>query len=272
MDAARSERKAKLAEADALLASVDDFVLDALGLTPPLEDTRRAFAVKRGEMSGFQLSPARYTPDLQTFLKTLDSQPSVSHSLGTYVDVNPKVDVSFLGDHETVGFIPMDAVADGATGDYSFAEKPLAEVRKGYTPFADGDILWAKITPCMQNGKTCIVEGMPHGIGFGSTEFHVLRVRDPEILTEFVREFISQRSLRQIATRAFTGSAGQQRVPAEFLAKLPFPRLSKSQQTEIVEEIAVIRAKARQLRLEAEASRQEAKRWFENQLLEQSFL
>ena len=162
----------------------------------------------------------------------------------------------------------MDAVSDGATGDFTFEERPIGEVRKGYTPFEDGDILWAKITPCMQNGKSCIVEGLPSGIGFGSTEFHVLRVLDKGIITGFVKEFVSQGILREAATNVFTGnSAGQQRVPAEFLASLPFPKIPESEQIEIVEEIAGIRAKARRLRGEAEGGWREAKGWFEEQLL-----
>ena len=119
----------------------------------------------------------------------------------------------------------------------------------------------------MQNGKSCIVEGLPNGVGYGSTEFHVLRVREEGVATEFVKEFVSQRRLRQIATYVFTGSAGQQRVPAEFLASLPFPKLPEALQIEIVEEIVGIRAMARRLRAKAEADWQAAKQWFEEQLL-----
>ena len=268
MDTARAERKAKLAEADALLEGLDDFVLDALGLARPEQDSRRVFAIRRGDMTGFQLSPSRYKPELQAFLNRLRSHPAVSQPLGEYVDINPEVDLSGVDEQEIVGFIPMKAVSDGATGDYVLEERPLAEVRKGYTPFEEGDILWAKITPCMQNGKSCIVEGLPNGIGFGSTEFHVLRVREQGIVAEFVKEFVSQQKLRQVATYVFTGSAGQQRVPAEFLANLPFPKLPESRQMEIVEEVAETRARARRLRAEAEAGWKEAKRWFEEQLLE----
>ena len=268
MDTARAERKAKLAKADELLAGLDDFVLDALGLARPEQDSRRVFAIRRGDMTGFQLSPSRYKPELQAFLNRLRSHPAVSQPLGEYVDINPEVDLSGVDEQKTVGFIPMKAVSDGATGDYVLEERPLAEVRKGYTPFEEGDILWAKITPCMQNGKSCIVEGLPNGIGFGSTEFHVLRVREQGIVAEFVKEFVSQQKLRQVATYVFTGSAGQQRVPAEFLANLPFPKLPESRQMEIVEEVAETRARARRLRAEAEAGWKEAKRWFEEQLLE----
>ena len=145
MVSARVERKSKLAEADALLAGLDNFVLDALGLSVPPEVHRRAFAIRVGGMSGLQLGPSRYAPEFQTFLNGLRDHPSASQPLGAYVDINPQVDVSSMDAQEIVGFIPMGAVSDGATGDYTFEERPLEEVRKGYTPFTDGDILWAKI-------------------------------------------------------------------------------------------------------------------------------
>ncbi len=267
MDAAREERRAKLAEADALLAGVDDFLLDALGIAPPAEDTRRVFAIRRGDVGDLSISPPAYVPELQRYLSGLRNNPAVTKPLSAYVEVNPRLDISKLDADTAVGFIPMPAVADGATGEYTVTPRRLDEVRKGYTPFADGDILWAKITPCMQNGKSCLVDELPNGIGFGSTEFHVLRVRAAGISAEFVREFVSQVALRRVATYAFTGSAGQQRVPATFLENLPFPELSIERQNEIANTIKKIRSEARQLRGEAEAGWAAAKRRFEVELL-----
>lgn len=267
MDAARAERKAKLEEADALLTGIDDFVLDALEIAPPMDETRRVFAVRLGGIKGAQINPSSHVPELQSLLNGLRMHAATSKTLGDYAEINPKADVSELGDDDVVGFIPMAAVADGATGEYTLANRPLKEVRKGYTPFSDGDVLWAKITPCMQNGKSCIVDGLPNGAGFGSTEFHVLRVKAAGISKEFVKEFVSQKMLRHAATNAFTGSAGQQRVPADFLANLPFPELSETQQNEIVAEIQSIRSGSRRLCAEAEAGWDAAKGRFEARLL-----
>ncbi len=141
-----------------------------------------------------------------------------------------------------VSFIPMESVSVGATGEYFPSVKQLHEVNEGYSRFRNGDILWAKITPSMQNGKSCLVDGLTNGVGFGSTEFHVLRVQDHEISPQFVLEFVSQETLRQVATYAFTGSAGQQRVPATFLENLPFPKLSMAHQNEMVQEVDTVRA------------------------------
>ena len=267
MNTARAERNAKLEEADALLAELNDFVLEALGISPLSKNFHRVFAVKQGDLNELQLSPSRYMPELQIFLNRLQSLPTTTKPLGAYVDINPQVDVSGLDSQELVGFIPMSAVSDGATGKYKFVGRPLEEVRKGYTPFLNGDILWAKITPCMQNGKSCIVENLPNGVGFGSTEFHVLRIKDREISKEFLLEFISQKTLRRVATYAFTGSAGQQRVPAEFLESLPFPKIPKSYQEELIKKIKAARTQAANLRSEAESGWQDAKQWFEEQLL-----
>ena len=140
------------------------------------------FAVKRGEVDGLSFSPSRYAPEIRLFLNRLGSNPTAINPLSMYVDVNPSADVSGIDSDALVGFIPMQAVSNNTIGQYTIANRPLKEVRKGYSPFINGDILWAKITPCMQNGKSCIVDGLPNGVGFGSTEFHVLRVRAPGIL------------------------------------------------------------------------------------------
>lgn len=194
----------------------------------------QCFAVGQGELDGQSLSVSLHAPELQVYLRRLQNNPATSNVLGDYVDVNPPMDLSELEADMPVSFIPMDAVSDGATGEYVARDRPLSEVRNGYTRFANGDILWAKITPCMQNGKTCIVEGLTSGIGFGSTEFHVLRSRDDRVSAKFVMEFVSQETLRHVATYGFTGSAGQQRVPATFLENLPFPELSETLQSELV--------------------------------------
>ena len=267
MGLARKIRRTKLTEADALLAGIEDFVLDALGIRAPSQGSHRVFAVRRRDTSSRDLGPSAYTPELQRVMKSIGSHYAASNPLRTYVDINPRIDIAGLDGAQTVGFLPMASVSDGATGDFTLEQRPLAEVRKGYTPFNNGDILWAKITPCMQNGKSCLVNELPNGIGFGSTEFHVLRVLAAGVLPEFVREFVSQQAVRRAATYAFTGSAGQQRVPATFLASLPFPLIPEAQQKEIVDSIAEARAHARRLRAEAEGGWQDAKQWFEEQLL-----
>ena len=190
--------------------------------------------MKRGDIAGLSLTSNYYAPELWAYLRRLAENPATTKQLSEYVAINPPIELTGMDDVAMVGFIPMQSVADRATGEYVVTDRPLREVRRGFTPFADGDILWAKITPSMQNGKTCLVQGLSNGIGFGSTEFHVIRVLDEEVSPKFVLDFLGQDTVRRIATYSFTGTAGQQRVPPSFLQDLPFPAISMARQLELV--------------------------------------
>jgi type I restriction enzyme S subunit len=152
----------------------------------------------------------------------------ISTTIGVIARVNPrKPAYNAHDDTDEVGFIPMAAV-DAVSGTVSAVEvRTLGEVRsKSFRTFEPGDVLFAKITPCMENGKSAIVPDLPNGLGFGSTEFHVLRTNgsvDPEYLWRFVR----QESYRKIAESHMTGSVGQLRVPPEFVREtvIPLPPL-----------------------------------------------
>ncbi|WP_261793108.1 hypothetical protein [Pseudoxanthomonas taiwanensis] len=128
-------------------------------------------------------------------------------------------------DDALVSFVPMSAV-DENRGVIAYPEeRPFSEVKKGYTPFRTGDVLFAKVTPCMENGKVAIAEGLRSGIGFGSTEFHVLRP-NPELLTpEYVFYFVRQPWFRLQAASAFVGTGGLQRVPPGFFKRVRLPIL-----------------------------------------------
>ena len=228
--------------------------LDTFFRLSPVADSRvRCFAVRRGDVNARALSAPLYSPELQLFLQRLARHPAAQKPLHSFVDINPPVDFSGLQPDSIVSFIPMDSVADGATGEVNLLSRPLSDVQKGYTPFTEGDILWAKITPCMQNGKSCIARGLENGIGFGSTEFHVFRPLTAEVSTEFIWEFLNQETLRRVAPYTFTGSAGHQRVPASFLAELPFPKLPKKEQDRLVGFMAVARTSRRTKQAEADA-------------------
>jgi type I restriction enzyme S subunit len=103
--------------------------------------------------------------------------------------------------------IPMASV-DDESGTITGPEvRPYREVAKGYTYFEEGDVLFAKITPCMENGKSAIARGLIDGVGFGSTEFHVLRP-STVVCAEWLYLFIRQPTFRSVAARYFTGSVG----------------------------------------------------------------
>jgi type I restriction enzyme S subunit len=88
-------------------------------------------------------------------------------------ELNPKHAPELSGDLE-VSFVPMSAVSEASGEIVRPDRRPLGEVRRGYTHFNDGDVLWAKITPCMENGKAAVAAGLVNGIGCGTTEFFVL--------------------------------------------------------------------------------------------------
>jgi len=152
-----------------------------------------------------------------------------------------------------VTFISMSAV-DEETGTVAAPDvRPFGAVKKGYTWFVENDVLFAKITPCMQNGKAAIARGLSNGVGFGSTEFHVLRP-GPDVLSEWIHLFVRQPSFRSAAAQHFTGSVGQQRVPESFIATYVVPVPPLPEQRRIVariEELAARIEQARGLRREA---------------------
>ncbi|MBI4489856.1 MAG: restriction endonuclease subunit S, partial [Deltaproteobacteria bacterium] len=134
--------------------------------------------------------------------------------------------------------------------------RPFGEVRKGYTYFGEGDVLFAKITPCMQNGKASIVRGLTDGIGFGSTEFHVLRPKD-DVLSEWIFYFVRQERFREEAQRKFRGAVGQQRVPQEFLEEysIPVPPTTDEQRRIVVKIEALFDRIREAKRLRAEGTK-----------------
>jgi len=111
--------------------------------------------------------------------------------------------------------------------------RPLSAVVGSYTYFADGDVLLAKITPCFENGKLGIAQGLENGIGFGSSEFMVLRPK-PELLSEYLYYFLDQELFRELGAKAMTGAVGHKRIPPEFVEALKIPLPPLDEQRRIV--------------------------------------
>ena len=166
-------------------------------------------------------------------------------------DVNPKDGDWGLADDEFVSFIPMRAVSDETASISEVDPRLFAEVRRGYTPFRENDILFAKITPCMENGKIAIAHSLTNGVGIGSTEFHVLRPGST-ILPEYLYYFMRRESFRSAAKQHMRGGAGQQRVPEDFLRNEHVPLPPLSEQRRIVE-ILDRADRLRRLRAEADS-------------------
>ena len=136
--------------------------------------------------------------------------------LGECCILNPRRPNIALCDTDKVSFIPMPAVSeDGYLVDMT--DEEYGKVKKGFTYFENNDVLFAKITPCMENGKGAIVHGLTNGIGMGSTEFHVLRpingISSPYWLLALTRMPI----FRERAAKNMSGTGGQKRVSASYL-------------------------------------------------------
>ena len=151
--------------------------------------------------------------------------------------LNPKKsEVKNVSDETDVTFVPMSAV-DDLSGKIEGAEsRKLGMVRKGYTFFTEGDVIFAKITPCMENGKCAVAHGLLNGIGFGSTEFHVVRA-GPASQPEWLHLILRSQQVRNRAESAMHGAAGQQRVPIGFLEQLQIPIPPLSEQRRLVARI-----------------------------------
>ena len=156
-------------------------------------------------------------------------------AIGEVFTVNPPNGTS-LADDSLVSFVPMPAVEAGTGRMNAGDAKQFMEVKKGLTPFIDGDLLFAKITPSMENGKIAVAKGLIGGIGFGSTEFHVARPH-AGMLSDYLRFFLMQQAVRQEAKANMTGTAGQRRVPTDYFASLPLPLPPLAEQRRIVDEI-----------------------------------
>jgi len=145
--------------------------------------------------------------------------------------INPRRPSIARNDTESTSFVPMENV-DAVLGKISLLNtEPFSKVKKGYTYFENDDVIFAKITPCMQNGKHALVSGLLDGFGFGSTEFHVIRATD-EVIPEWIHFYLRRKETLDAAMRTFTGAVGQQRVPASFLEELeiPVPLIDKQHQ------------------------------------------
>jgi type I restriction enzyme S subunit len=149
-------------------------------------------------------------------------------SIAEVADINPVTSLPATG---CVSFVGMEDVSESfhliRSSDRSVTQS------SGYSKFQDGDILFAKITPCMENGKGAIVRTLTNGRGFGSTEFHVLRAK--QIDPEFLSQWLQSRYLRRNAEAQMTGSAGQRRVPTGFFARFQIPILPLAEQRKIAE-------------------------------------
>lgn len=233
--------------------AIDRF--EALEIPLPPIDEQRQVASQLDRLSEVvQLASERRRHGETLFRALTDSRESKliaglgktgvpARRLADVAEINPRP--TRLAADTLVAFVPMAAV-DADTGSVSDAEvRSVAELGVGDKQFRRGDVIFARITPCMQNGKSAVFSDRDYGLG--STEFHVVRPGN-EVSAEYIHRILRTRAVRLNATEHFTGTAGQQRVPADFLRELLVPIPSREDQQEIVASLDALRASAGEFR------------------------
>ena len=260
---AYTQKQDKETEAQQLLDSIDGYLLKELGIIIPKIKTdlnSRMFVVQKKDLKG------RYTPSLYKDAVTLHSTIYENVPLSHLAYINPNTRIPNQNKEMPISFVPMESVNE-IYAEITEHIDCFTEESKGFTRFQEGDLLWAKITPCMENGKSAIAEGLTNGYGCGSTEFHVIRPKNADLLIEYIHSILHMKLVRQTAKLYFGGSAGQQRVATDFLENFNVPLPSKVKQKEIVAYTADIRARAKALQAKGEAILEEAKHKVEQMII-----
>lgn len=211
--------------ADSLEEEIENYLFDILEIKKP----------KLEEKSGFLLSTVHFKEMIQWGaefgLQSVDpgnifhSEKYANVPITDLFEVNPAT--KYPDEVENVTFLPMECISD-ICGEITEWREGRTTDAKGYSKFQEKDVLWAKITPCMQNGKCAIARALQNGYGYGSTEYHVFRAKEGKAIPEYVYCFMRTKTLRKIAQTYFTGSAGQQRVGTDFIEMLTLPELPVS--------------------------------------------
>lgn len=256
-------KKQKETEAQQLLDSIDTYILNELGITLPGIKTdlkSRLFIVNRSELEE-RLDPTVYKDGIKLISKNYNNV-----KLSSVASVNPTG--TFKGkDIETpISFIPMESI-DEVYSEVSKLEITTIENASGFTKFKEGDLLWAKITPCMQNGKSAIAKNLTNGLGCGSTEFFVMRSKDEQLAIEYLHVILHMKCVRETAMLYFGGSAGQQRVSSAFLENFNLPLPPKGKQIEIVNHVCAMRQRAKVLQEEGKTILENAKKEVEKMII-----
>lgn len=155
--------------------------------------------------------------------------------------INPsKTEIKSISDDTLVSFVEMSSLSNEGYIEKK-EDRILSQVRKGgYTYFREGDIIIAKITPCMENGKCAIATNLTNGIGFGSSEYHVIRPDTDKINRNYLFTYLNRNEIRNAAAAEMTGTSGHRRVPISFYQDLQIPLPPPEIQQQIVKDCEAI--------------------------------
>ncbi len=188
------------------------------------------------EYNNSRMSIEEYKKKIETEINGVEGQKKSIRSLCSVINPS-KSAIRDIPNDTDVSFVDMPSISNDGFIEVK-TDKPLGELRKGsYTYFAENDIIIAKITPCMENGKCAIAKDLTNGIGMGSSEFHVFRCDTSKINTEFMFAFLNRDVVRKEAEKRMTGASGHRRVPISFYENMEIPVPTLADQQRIVSEI-----------------------------------
>lgn len=261
LDAAYAAKRAADEKATKLLASIDDMVLNELGIAKlPKPDTSlssRIFTVPASKVANATFAPDHYFDMIDFSGAKYPCERFVER-----IDIDPP-----CGNVKITKLVPMEGVSAEwcAIED---VEDIAADATQGYSTFRGGDVIWARITPCMENGKSAVVEAEPSECFCGSTEFLVFRPKDDGVNPYYLQSLLHLNRFREVAAHHFTGTSGHQRVTADFFKSISIPIPPRSVQDSIASKASSIRAEARKLKADATAALDAAKRKMEAGMIE----
>lgn len=158
--------------------------------------------------------------------------------LGSLYEVNPK---NKAADELDAAFIPMEKISAGMLSEYSYETQEWCKAKKGHTQFADGDVAFAKISPCFENRKSMMLNNLPNSIGGGTTELIILR--NASINQKYTFWLVSDERFIRGGVQTYSGTVGQQRINMDYVRSYPIPLPPLSEQQRIVERIEELFAK-----------------------------
>ncbi len=211
-----------------------DFIKQLAIPVPPIQVQQQIV----DELDGYQKIIDGCRQVVENYKPTIDIDPSWDMvELGEVVSINPrKSEVQSLDQFTPVSFVPMEDLNEDEISFVPTKSKQLQEVYSGYTYFRDDDVLIAKVTPCFENGKAGIARGLTSGIGFGSSEFYVLRSSE-KVLPEWIYINTVTNQFRSQGIENFTGTSGLRRVPKSFVESYRIPVPDIDTQSDIVKKI-----------------------------------
>ncbi len=254
-------------EAAEINSDIENYLIEILGIKQQISNTNNAHngflqIIKFSNLDKWGVDKLLYENH-----EILCSAKFTNIKLKDILEINPSTSFEELKDETILSFIPMECISE-EYGEFITQKNGSKKESNGYTKFKNGDLIWAKITPCMQNGKSAIATNLKNGFGYGSTEFYVLRNHNSQINTLYIHSLLRLPILLHSAMSSFVGSAGQQRVPKNFLENLYVPLPAIEIQNEIVSHINTQKKRIKELRTKATNLRKEAIAEFEKTIFE----